>query len=126
MTAAGGGEALYAERRRWMVEEQIRARGVRDPRVLQAMAEVPRHLFVDERHRDTAYEDIPLSIGHGQTISQPYMVAAMTEGLELDGEERVLEVGTGSGYQAAVLGRLAREVFTVERIAPLAKEAARR
>jgi protein-L-isoaspartate(D-aspartate) O-methyltransferase len=118
--------AGYGALRRRMAEEQIAARGVRDPRVLQAMAEVPRHLFVDEAQRARAYEDWPLPIGHGQTISQPYMVAVMTEYLELCGEERVLEVGTGSGYQAAVLGRLAREVFTVERIGPLAEVAAAR
>ena len=116
--------AGYGALRRRMVEEQIAARGVRDPRVLQAMADVRRHLFVDEAQRGRAYEDWPLPIGHGQTISQPYMVAVMTEYLELRGEERVLEVGTGSGYQAAVLGHLAREVFTVERIAPLAEAAA--
>jgi protein-L-isoaspartate(D-aspartate) O-methyltransferase len=126
MTAADAGEDVYAQRRRWMVEEQIRARGLRDPQVLRAMEEVPRHLFVAERQRNMAYQDMPLSIGYGQTISQPYMVAIMTECLELRGGERVLEVGTGSGYQAAVLGRLAREVFTVERIAPLAEGAARR
>ena len=126
MGGADGGEVAYGELRRRMVEEQIAARGVRDPRVLQVMGEVPRHLFVGEAQRAWAYEDGALPIGHGQTISQPYMVAVMTECLELGGEERVLEVGTGSGYQAAVLGRLAAEVFTVERIAPLAEEAARR
>ncbi len=121
-----GREVAYGGLRRRMVEEQIAARGVADPRVLQVMGEVPRHLFVSEAQRARAYEDCPLPIGHGQTISQPYMVAVMTECLELRGEERVLEVGTGSGYQAAVLGRLAREVFTVERIATLAEEAAAR
>lgn len=126
MGAAGEGAAEHAELRRRMVEEQIVGRGVRDPRVLRTMAEVPRHLFVDEAQRARAYEDWPLPIGQGQTISQPYMVAVMTEYLELRGEERVLEVGTGSGYQAAVLGRLAREVFTVERIAPLAEAASAR
>jgi protein-L-isoaspartate(D-aspartate) O-methyltransferase len=119
------GEAAYDGLRRRMVEEQIRARGVCDARVLQAMREVPRHRFVPEAQRAWAYEDRPLPIGHGQTISQPYMVAVMTECLDLRGDERVLEVGTGSGYQAAILGRLARDVFTLERIAPLAESAAR-
>lgn len=126
MGALRGGEAWYGALRRRMVEEQIAARGVRDPRVLHAMGEVRRHLFVDEAQRARAYEDGPLPIGHGQTISQPYMVAVMTECLELGGEKQVLEVGTGSGYQAAVLGRLAREVSSVERIAPLAEQAAAR
>jgi protein-L-isoaspartate(D-aspartate) O-methyltransferase len=126
MASADEDAAGYGALRRRMVEEQIAARGVRDLRVLQAMAEVPRHLFVDEAQRGRAYEDWPLPIGHGQTISQPYMVAVMTEYLELRGEERVLEVGTGSGYQAAVLGRLAREVFTLERIGPLAEAATTR
>ena len=126
MDAVRSDEAHYEALRRRMVEEQIRARGVRDPRVLRAMAQVPRHLFVEEELRGMAYEDTALRIGHRQTISQPLMVAVMTECLELRGEERVLEVGTGSGYQAAVLGRLAREVFTVERIAPLAEAAALR
>ncbi len=125
MATDGGKEEWYRAQRRHMVDDQLRARGVRDRRVLQAMEAVPRHLFVGEALRDNAYQDCPLPIGHGQTISQPYMVAVMTECLELRGDERVLEVGTGSGYQAAVLGRLAREVFTVERIAPLAEGAAR-
>lgn len=106
-----------------MVRTQIRARGVRDERVLQAMEEVPRHLFVDERFRKQAYGDSPLPIGHRQTISQPFMVAAMTECLDLRGDEIVLEVGTGSGYQAAILARLARAVYTVERIPTLAARA---
>ena len=97
-----------------MIETQIRKRGVRSPRVLEAMAAVPRHEFVPEQFRNDAYADKPLPIGEGQTISQPYMVAAMTEALELTGCERVLEIGTGSGYQAAVLSLLVREVLTVE------------
>jgi len=106
-----------------MVDEQIVARGVRDPRVIQSMLKVPRHLFVPEPYRAQAYEDYPLPIGHGQTISQPYMVAVMTELLELDGDEKVLEIGTGSGYQAAVLAELAKEVYTVERIPELLQRA---
>ncbi len=95
-------------------------RGIRDPRVLEAMRSIPRHLFVGEDLRDRAYDDSALSIGCSQTISQPYMVAIMTEALELKGSEKVLEVGTGSGYQTAILSRLAREVFTIERIESLA------
>jgi protein-L-isoaspartate(D-aspartate) O-methyltransferase len=112
-------EERFAVLRRRMVEKQIRSRGIRDERLLQAMEKVPRHLFVGDAYRIDAYGDTPLPIGQGQTISQPYMVAAMTEILALRGDERVLEVGTGSGYQAAILGRLAREVYTVERIASL-------
>ncbi len=92
------------------------ARGVTDPRTLAAMAEVPRHLFVDDAMRVRAYGDYPLPIASGQTISQPYIVAYMTEALQLKGDERVLEIGTGSGYQAAVLSRLCQQVYTVERI----------
>ncbi len=103
-----------AAERQAMVAEQLRARGVRDARVLAAMAAVPRHAFVPEAQRAAAYGDHALPIGRGQTISQPYIVALMTELLALTGSERVLEVGTGSGYQAAVLGRLAREVYSVE------------
>jgi protein-L-isoaspartate(D-aspartate) O-methyltransferase len=106
-----------------MVDEQLRARGIRDPRVLEAMARVPRHFFVPDPQRDEAYEDHPLPIGHGQTISQPYIVAFMSEALRLEPTDRVLEVGTGSGYQAAVLAELAGEVYTVEIIDDLAKRA---
>jgi protein-L-isoaspartate(D-aspartate) O-methyltransferase len=109
-----------------MVENQIRKRGVASPRVLEAMACVPRHEFVPEKYRDYAYADKPLPIGEGQTISQPFMVAAMTEALEPGGAERVLEIGTGSGYQAAVLSLLAREVITVESRTPLALAAQER
>lgn len=108
-----------------MVRTQIAARGVRDPRVLEAMRRVPRDRFVPASHRADAWADRPVPIGHGQTISQPYMVALMSEALGLRGSERVLEVGTGSGYQAAVLGELAAEVFSVERIAELGERAAR-
>jgi protein-L-isoaspartate(D-aspartate) O-methyltransferase len=108
-----------------MVRLQVEPRGVRDPRVLDAMRRVPRDRFVPAGHRADAWADRPVPIGRGQTISQPYMVALMTEALGLRGTERVLEVGTGSGYQAAVLGELAAEVYTVERIAELAGTAAR-
>jgi len=106
-----------------MVERQIRSRGVNDPRTLHALSSVPRHLFVPTELAEQAYEDHPVEIGHAQTVSQPYMVAWMTEALELRGTERVLEVGTGSGYQTAVLAKLAAEVFTIERIPDLARRA---
>ena len=109
-----------------MVEEQIRARGVRDPRVLAAMSKVPRHLFVEEALRDRAYQDKALPIGEKQTISQPFIVAAMTEALELTGRERVLEIGTGCGYQTAVLAELAETVFSIERITVFAQQARRK
>lgn len=109
--------------RRAMVEAQIRRRGIRSPRLLEAMARVPRHLFVPEELAPRAYEDRALSIGEQQTISQPFMVASMTDCLELQGNERVLEVGAGSGYQAAILAELAREVITVEKNAALAESA---
>jgi protein-L-isoaspartate(D-aspartate) O-methyltransferase len=112
--------------RRAMVETQIRKRGVSSERVLEAMASVPRHEFVPDKFRPYAYADKPLPIGEGQTISQPYMVAAMAEALELTGSERVLEIGTGSGYQAAVLSLLAREVISVESHTPLALSAQER
>jgi protein-L-isoaspartate(D-aspartate) O-methyltransferase len=122
---AGGVEVPETARER-MVAEQIEARGVKDERTLAAMRKVPRHLFVPEASMQDAYGDHPLPIGHGQTISQPYIVAFMTEALGLAGGEKVLEVGTGSGYQAAVLSRLARRVYTIERHKPLLKEAERR
>ena len=106
-----------------MVDEQLRARGIRDPRVLRVMARTPRHLFVDEALRDRAYDDHALPIGHGQTISQPYTVGLMTEALELEGSERVLEIGSGSGYQTAVLAQLCANVYTIERIRALATRA---
>jgi protein-L-isoaspartate(D-aspartate) O-methyltransferase len=111
-----------AERSR-MVDEQLRARDIRNPRVLDAMRTVPRHQFVPEPQRADAYIDAPLPIGHGQTISQPYIVAFMTQALDVSPEHRVLEIGTGSGYQAAVLGALAKEVYTIEIVAPLAERA---
>jgi protein-L-isoaspartate(D-aspartate) O-methyltransferase len=113
---------VVRERER-MVDEQVAGRGVTDPRVLAAMRRVPRHLFVEEALRERAYGDHPLPIGDGQTISQPYMVGKMTELLRLDGTQKVLEIGTGSGYQAAVLGELSARVCTVERIPKLAKRA---
>lgn len=113
----------YRKQRARMIETQIKARGVTDARVLKALEAVPRHLFVDEGLMDRAYDDNPLPISEKQTISQPYIVALMTQALELKGRERVLEIGTGSGYQAAVLAKLADRVFSVERIAALASRA---
>jgi protein-L-isoaspartate(D-aspartate) O-methyltransferase len=112
----------YDKLREMMVATQLVARGIKDTHVLDAMKKVPRHLFMPEALWNRAYEDMALPIGEGQTISQPYMVAIMTELLELSGDEKVLEIGTGSGYQAAVLSELAREVFTIERIPELADE----
>lgn len=119
------GEARQTERRRQMVETQIRARGVTDARVLAAMEKIPRHRFVRPDDVDYAYADSPVSIGLGQTISQPYIVAFMSEALALEPGDRVLEIGTGSGYQAAVLGELAREVYTIEILPELAQRASR-
>ena len=118
-------ELRYLNDRQRMVDEQIAARGLREVRLLEAMRSVPRHEFVPPEHRHLAYADGPLPIGSGQTISQPYIVALMTHLLSLTGEEKVLEIGTGSGYQAAVLACLARQVYTVERHAELAKRAAK-
>jgi protein-L-isoaspartate(D-aspartate) O-methyltransferase len=106
-----------------MVEDQLKGRDIRDPRVISAMLSVPRHLFIPESARGGAYGDFPVPIGHGQTISQPYIVAFMTEALKVSPEQRVLEIGTGSGYQAAVLSVLAKEVFTIEIVDALAKHA---
>lgn len=108
--------ARYITIRERMVLEQLIPRGIQDERVLEAMGMVPRHCFVDDALRSRAYGDFPLPIASGQTISQPYIVACMTEALKLKGEERVLEIGTGSGYQAAVLSRLCSQVYTIERI----------
>ncbi len=110
----------YSKARLKMVEEQIVARGIKDPRVIMAMKKVPRHLFVEEALQGQAYSDHPLPIGEKQTISQPYMVALMTEALLLKGKEKVLEIGTGSGYQTAILAELAEKVFSIERIRSLA------
>ena len=106
-----------------MVNEQLRSRDITDARVLDAMLKVPRHLFVPEPQRSQAYGDFPLPIGHDQTISQPYIVAFMTQGLRVEPGHRVLEIGTGSGYQAAILGLLAKEVYTIEIVQPLAERA---
>ena len=112
-----------SSRRKEMVDSQIRERGIFDGRVLAAMEKVPRHEFVPPELRRFAYSDGPLPIGHGQTISQPYIVALMTELLQLDRDSRVLEIGTGSGYQAAVLAELVADVYTIEIVAPLALQA---
>jgi len=116
-------ELEYASRRRLMVDDQLRRRGITDERLLEAMARVPRHLFLAPGQRAHAYDDGPLPIGSDQTISQPYMVARMTELLLLDKGSRVLEIGTGSGYQAAILAELAAEVFSVERLPKLKSRA---
>jgi protein-L-isoaspartate(D-aspartate) O-methyltransferase len=130
--ACGGGQpglpesgqpAALSEARRRLVADQLRARGVRDERVLAAMSEVPRHLFVRPGEQASAYVDSPLPIGHGQTISQPYIVAFMTEALQVASAHTVLEIGTGSGYQAAILGRLAGQVYTIEIVPELAERA---
>jgi protein-L-isoaspartate(D-aspartate) O-methyltransferase len=112
-----------AQARLQMVDEQLRARGIRDPSLLAAMAEVPRHEFIDQRFWSEAYGDHPLPIASGQTISQPYIVAAMIEALQVAPDNRVLEIGTGTGYEAAVLSRLAESVYTVERHPDLAEHA---
>lgn len=119
----GGGFELPRGR---MVAEQLERRGIRDPRVLRAVSKVPRHVFVEEALVGRAYGDYPLPIGEGQTISQPYMVALMSEALGLAGHERVLEIGTGSGYQTAVLAELCGKVFTIERLKSLSDRAMRR
>ena len=116
---------LYAKARENMVISQIEARGVKDKRVLAAMRRVERHKFVPEGLKEFAYRDNPLPIGQGQTISQPYIVALMTELLELKGKEKILEIGTGSGYQAAVLAELCEHVYTIEILGPLAASAER-
>jgi protein-L-isoaspartate(D-aspartate) O-methyltransferase len=124
--AAGTSQRATADwdrQRAAMVEEQLRGRDISAPRVLEAMRRVPRHLFVPESARPEAYGDHPLPIGHGQTISQPYIVAFMTQAIDVRPTDRVLEIGTGSGYQAAILGELAREVYTIEIVEPLAERA---
>jgi protein-L-isoaspartate(D-aspartate) O-methyltransferase len=120
---AGTPSDPHASEREAMVEDQVLTRGVRDPRVLSAIRKVPRHEFVPKGAQAYAYDDGPLSIGHDQTISQPYIVALMTELLELEPHDRVLEIGTGSGYQAAILGELTAQVFSVEIVEPLATRA---
>jgi len=121
--AADGREERFAAQRRVMVEEQLRSRGIRDPRVLEAMERVPRHEFVAPEYEAQVYEDHPIPIGSGQTVSQPYIVAAMLESLKLSPGDVVLEVGTGSGYQTALLSQLAARVYSIERHPELAEEA---
>jgi protein-L-isoaspartate(D-aspartate) O-methyltransferase len=113
----------FAAARRDMIKTQLKDRGISDQRLLQAFEKVERHRFVDASLQSEAYDDHPLPIGEGQTISQPYIVAIMTEILKLDSTDKVLEIGTGSGYQAAILGKLAREVYTIEIVAPLGRAA---
>lgn len=113
-------QADWDGQRKRMVDEQLRARDIRDERVLSAMRQVPRHLFIPEPQQGGAYGDFPVPIGHSQTISQPYIVAFMTQALDVSSEHKVLEIGTGSGYQAAVLSRLVKSVFTIEIVEPLA------
>jgi protein-L-isoaspartate(D-aspartate) O-methyltransferase len=127
--ACGSDDRRVQDADRWtalrnrMVDEQLRPRDIRDARVLETMRRVPRHLFVPEDWRGEAYIDAPVPIGYGQTISQPFIVAFMTEALEIEPNHRVLEIGTGSGYQAAVLAELAGEVYTIEIVAPLGERA---
>jgi len=109
----------YQSLRENMIQDQIISRGIKDKKVLDALRKVPRHIFVDESYKNSAYDDRPLPIGHGQTISQPYIVALMTESLDLSGNEKVLEIGTGSGYQVAILAEISREVYTVEIVTSL-------
>jgi protein-L-isoaspartate(D-aspartate) O-methyltransferase len=116
----------FAAERQKMVQEQLKSRGIHDDRVLAALAKVPREAFVPENMRAQSYADSPLPIGHDQTISQPFIVAYMTEQLRLQPTDRVLEIGTGSGYQAAVLAELAKDVYTIEIVEPLAKDASAR
>jgi protein-L-isoaspartate(D-aspartate) O-methyltransferase len=116
-------EDRYAAARNYMVDRQLAARGISDPRVLAAMRKVPRHRFIPESLWDQAYNDYPLPIGEEQTISQPYIVALMTEALELQETDRVLEIGTGSGYQAAILAELVAQVFSIDRMASLTAQA---
>lgn len=124
LTVDSRGESLqektFTQKRQQMIAEQIKARGIKDHAVLRALEDVPRHKFVPLTQRYLSYEDYPLPIGEGQTISQPYIVALMTELMGLKGHEKVLEIGTGSGYQAAVLGEIAQEVYTIEIVEPLA------
>ncbi len=122
-TSAAASADPFQKQRLEMVDRQIAGRGIEDPRLLEALRQVPRHAFVPEEYRGQSYADHPLPIGYGQTISQPYVVALMTEVLEIDPGERVLEVGTGSGYQAAVLAEMDAEVYTVEIIPELARRA---
>ncbi|HWR57899.1 MAG TPA: protein-L-isoaspartate(D-aspartate) O-methyltransferase [Thermodesulfovibrionales bacterium] len=119
-------EDAYSGKRRYMVEHDIKGRGMKDTKVLEVMGKIPRHLFVDEALKGRAYDDNPLPIGEGQTISQPYVVALMTEALKLKPGDRVLEIGTGSGYQAAVLAEIVKDVYTIEIKRGLAEKSERR
>src|SRR3990172_4812635 len=119
-------ESFYASLRNKMVQEQIISRGIKDSKVINAMRKVPRHHFIPEENKRLAYNDGPVSIGFGQTISQPYIVALMTESLKLKGDEKVLEIGTGSGYQAAILAEIVKEVYTVEILEPLSVSASKK
>ena len=120
------GEDIFLRRREAMIEQQLKSRGIKDPDVLNAMGKVDRHLFVDPAYLEEAYADKPLPIGYDQTISQPYIVAYMTEAVRLGKENKVLEIGTGSGYQSAILGEIAQQVYTIEIVAPLAESAKER
>jgi protein-L-isoaspartate(D-aspartate) O-methyltransferase len=122
---AGTQEDTYARLRKRMVERQLAARDITDTRVLEAMAMVPRHLFVSPAYRELAYADHPLPIDDGQTISQPYIVALMTQLMEVESGDKILEIGTGSGYQAAVLAHLTQEIYSIEIVSDLAEKAAR-
>lgn len=119
-------EDAYKDKREFMIKHNIEGRGIRDKKVLEVMGKIPRHLFVDEHFKGKAYNDHPLPIGEGQTISQPYVVALMTEALKLRPSDRVLEIGTGSGYQAAVLAEIVKEVYTIEIRKGLAEKAEKR
>ena len=123
LSEAQTGDLDFEKARLQMVQEQLEDRDIEDPRVLEVMRKVPRHRFVPDIIRSQAYIDLPLPIGHGQTISQPYIVAFMTQALDLKAQDKVLEIGTGSGYQAAVLAEMAGEVYTIEIIEPLADRA---
>lgn len=116
-------DSEYTIAKKRMIQEQIMARGIKDQRVIKAMSVVPRHIFVDDALKSQAYIDAPLNIGEGQTISQPYIVALMTQTLSLSGQEKVLEIGTGCGYQTVLLSQLTKQVYTIERIKPLAMQA---
>jgi len=124
--ALAGEDYSHAQRRRTMIERDLKLRGIRDTKVLEAMNKVERHQFVGSSLEKYAYDDRPLPIGYGQTISQPYVVAFMSEALALDGEDRVLEIGTGSGYQAAILAEIVKEVYTIEILQALAEVAKKR
>jgi len=126
LLSAGPESPFFSKKRQEMVDFQVKSRGIQNTVVLSAVSKVKRHLFVPDKTRHLAYEDRPLSIGYGQTISQPYMVAAMTAAIDPKPEDRVLEIGTGSGYQAAILAEIVKHVYTIEIIPELAEEASQR